>query len=457
MHTSLPNELLPIGTAGPCMDMYYETQPMQSYWKQVDWQKDFARGLTNGVEDAVNTAAGLEEDQLRPRSKHVTEAQRARSWFLSHYPLLGALAASFKIIEDPLLCQRMQISIAAINMQMNEIYVNPHARLEQEELRFVMTHELLHAGLRHDARCGGRDPYYWNVACDYVINAWLLEMGVGIMPERGLLYDPDLKGESAESIYDRIVSDLRRYRKLSTLRGVELGDILSEPGWWASSEGTDLDEFYRGCISQGLMMHQNQGRGYISAGLIEEIRALNQPSIPWDVELAQWFDHYFTPLEKVRTYTRLSRRQSATPDIPRPLWVSDLPDDNRTFGVLLDTSGSMDRVLLAKALGTIASYSIARDVVQVRVVFCDATTFDQGYMAPEDIAGNVKVRGRGGTILQPGINLLEGAHDFPKEGPILIITDTQCDRLTIRREHAFLIPVGCYLPFPPRGPVFRMR
>src|SRR5262249_34205336 len=31
--------------------------------------------------------------------------------------------------------------------------------------RFVMAHELLHVGLRHDVRREGRDPYYWNVAC----------------------------------------------------------------------------------------------------------------------------------------------------------------------------------------------------------------------------------------------------------------------------------------------------
>ena len=41
-------------------------------------------------------------------------------------------------------------------------------------------------------------------------------------------------------------------------------------------------------------------RGLLPAGLIEEIRALSQPPIPWDVELAQWFDHYFAPLERRR-------------------------------------------------------------------------------------------------------------------------------------------------------------
>ncbi len=117
----------------------------------------------------------------------------------------------------------------------------------------------------------------------------------------------------------------------------------------------------------------------------------------------------------------------------------------------------MDRTLLAKALGTIASYSIARDVPAVRVVFCDAATYDQGYMAPEDIAQSVKVRGRGGTVLQPGVDLLEQAKDFPASGPLLIITDGLCDKLHVRREHAFLVPFGRSLPFVAKGPVFRVK
>ncbi|WP_231934729.1 hypothetical protein [Micromonospora viridifaciens] len=74
----------------------------------------------------------------------------------------------------------------------------------------------------------------------------------------------------------------------------------------------------------------------------------------------------------------------------------------------------------------------------------------------EEIAGRVRVRGRGGTVLQPGVRLLERADDFPADGPILVITDGECDVLRIRRDHAFLVPRGARLPFSPRGPVFRM-
>lgn len=123
--------------------------------------------------------------------------------------------------------------------------------------------------------------------------------------------------------------------------------------------------------------------------------------------------------------------------------------------MVVDTSGSMSPELLGMALGSIASYGAAREVPLVRVIFCDARAYDAGYLAPEEIAGRVQVKGRGGTILQPGIELLEQAKDFPNNGPILIITDGLIEeKMSIRREHAFLVPRGRRLPFRTRGKVF---
>jgi predicted metal-dependent peptidase len=384
----------------------------------------------------------------------LTEAKRAKQWFISNYPLLGALASSFAVIEDLAVCTGLSISVAAINENLKEIYFNPSRKHTAGEYRFIMAHELLHAGLRHQDRCRGRDAYLWNIACDFVINGWLVEMEVGHMPSIGILYDAELKGLSVEEVYGRITGDLRYYRKLATLRGIGLGDMLEKNS--APGPVTDIDAFCREALMHGLLYHQEQQRGTLPAGLIEEIHALTQPPIPWDVELARWFDSYFAPLEKKRSYARPSRRQSSTPDIARPSYVIQ-PDqeDARTFGVLLDTSGSMDRALLAKALGAIASYAVSRDVPLARVVFCDAAAYDEGYMPPEDIASRVRIKGRGGTALQPGVTLLEQAKDFPPKGPILIITDGQCDKLLIRREHAFMLPKGKYLPFTPWGKVFR--
>jgi len=267
-------------------------------------------------------------------------------------------------------------------------------------------------------------------------------MAVGTMPA-GCLFEASLNGLSAEAVYERIVSDRRRYRKCLTFKN--------------AGEGMSLDEFYRSCLAQGLEYHQSCGRGLLPAGLIEEIRALALPPVPWDVELGRLFDAWFPPLERRRSYARPSRRQSSTPDIPRPSTVLPAELDARTFGVLLDTSGSMDRHQLAQALGAMSSYAISRDVPRIRVVHCDAAAYDQGYVAADDLMHSpVRVHGRGGTVLQPGIDLLEQARDFPDNAPIMVLTDGQCDVLRVKRSVAYLVPEGRALPFAPTGPVFRL-
>ncbi|MEV4167332.1 vWA domain-containing protein [Nonomuraea dietziae] len=414
-----------------------------------DYPRSFAIGVARTATSALDLAGTSTTRQEGPWD-------RALSWFVSSYPLLGALAAGMTVVADAELARGWDISIAAVSAEAAEIYVNPLAGLQTEEWRFVLAHEMLHAALRHGERLGGRDPFVWNVACDYVINGWLVEMGVGELPE-GLLHDPSLAGLSAEAVYDRIVTDLRRLRRLATLRGRGLGDVLDRP--IGGGKGyLDLDDYYRNALSQGLVYHQSSGRGLVPYGLEQEIRALDQPPLPWDARLARWFDEHVPAVEKRRSYARASRRQAASPGIPRPGWIR--PEEvvrQATFGVVLDTSGSMDTKLLGKALGAIASYATARDVPRARVIFCDAAAYDAGYLPVEDVATRVRVRGRGGTVLQPGVNLLERAEDFPRDGPILVITDGDCDVLRIRREHAFLIPQSARLPFRPRGPVFAMK
>ncbi|MGP3918345.1 vWA domain-containing protein [Nonomuraea sp. 10N515B] len=418
---------------------------------------DFQRSFAIGVAEAATSALDQAGEPRTPVEGHVKGPwDLALRWFTSSYPLLGALAAGMKIVSDAELARGWSISIAAVSAEAGEIYINPLAQHTEDEWRFVLAHEMLHAALRHGERCGLRDPYLWNVACDYVINGWLAEMAVGQMPE-GLLFDQSLSGMSAEAVYDHIATDLRRLRKLATLRGRGLGDVLDRPPRRIGGY-VDLDDYYRNALCTGLAYHQSNGRGLLPAGLEEEIRALDQPPLPWDAQLARWFDEHFQPEEKRRSYARASRRQASSPGIPRPGWIR--PEEvvrRATFGVVLDTSGSMDVRLLGKALGAIASYAAARDVPRARVVFCDAAAYDAGYLPVEDIAGKVRVRGRGGTVLQPGVRMLEQADDFPPDGPILVITDGGCDVLRIRREHAFLVPQGASLPFRPRGPVFFVK
>jgi predicted metal-dependent peptidase len=444
----VPAELRNCGSAGFGCDVLPDPLPAKPH----DWRGAFASSIARAAADAIDLAGGVSTPR-RPN----TAWERARRWFVSSYPLLGGLAAHFTLVAEVDLARAWHISVAAVNAEAGEIYVNPQAGLDDEQWRFVLAHEMLHAALRHGDRAAGRDPYLWNVACDYVVNGWLVEMRVGAMPD-GLLYDPGVAGLSGEAVYDLIAADLRRLRKLRTLRGQGLGDVLGQPLPHAgAARGIDLDEYCRRALATGLAYHDAQGRGLLPAGLVEEIRALDQPPLPWDARLARWFEEFVRTPEQHRSYTRPSRRQASTPNTPRPGRRQPEEQVPRcTFGVLIDTSGSMDRTVLGKALGAIASYATAREVPRARVVFCDAAAYDAGYLGVDAIADRVTVRGRGGTVLQPGINLLERADDFPVDAPILVITDGECDVVRIRREHAFLVPSGARLPFAPKGPVFHM-
>ncbi|MBM9617300.1 DUF2201 family putative metallopeptidase [Streptomyces zhihengii] len=444
------------GTAGDEPDQILVPWPMWQGAAPPDWETAFAHALTRSVSASMDVAGGRRDRTTGERLPQ-RPWERARDWFVSSYPLLGGLAAGFTVVADAELARAQDIAIAAVSSAAAEIYVNPLRSLTDEEWRFVLAHEMLHAALRHGERRGPRDPLLFNVAADFVVNGWLVEMRVGDMPE-GLLHDPETKGLSVEEVYDRIVTGRRRRRRLATLRGKGAGDILGEPLPHGDTRPyADLDDFYRRGLTQGLELHGAGERGLLPAGLVQEIRALAHPPVPWDARLARWFDEYVPRPEPVRSYSRPSRRQASTPGIPRAGRYFPQEETPRcTFGVVLDTSGSMNTRLLGKALGAIASYAEARDVPAARVVFCDAAPHDAGYLPPAEIAGRVRVRGRGGTVLQPGVDLLQRAGDFPPAAPVLVITDGWCDVLRVRREHAYLVPAGASLPFTPRGPVFRL-
>lgn len=407
---------------------------------------------------ALRSSINFTDEDLKKRN---TLAYKAKHWFELHFPLLSSLSASFKVIEDIQLCKTLGIEIAAVSAVDKTIYINPLAQLSELGTRFAIAHEILHIALDHSRRRKGRDPLIWNLACDFVINHWLVEMNIGIAPDR-IYMDKTLAGKSADEIYLMIAGDVRLKKRMTTLKDTRAGegnnkkscDMLDEdPAYFA--------EFADACkeaLLRGIFMHEASGRGDLPADLVEEIKAINQPVIPWQVELAQWLAERFPLDDNRRTYSRPSRRQSSTPDIPRASYIKPTYEKHsRTYGVIMDTSGSMDKELLGKCLGAVGSYSAAQEVKEVRLIFCDAQPYDEGFVPVELLANKIKVKGRGGTVLQQAVNYLQNCQDFPDDAPILILTDGFFESdLKVEREHAFLVPNKAYMPFSARN-VFEFK
>jgi predicted metal-dependent peptidase len=418
----------------------------------------FGRGVRNALELAIDVAVGRRASitEKNASDKPATQGQKARAWLLAHYPLLSGIAAYFTLVESLDECRAQTVRVAMIDVLAKKVYLNPLAGLNQDECVYVLAHEYLHAGLNHFARLDGRDPEIWNVACDFAINGWLEELRIGKRPGIGAMFDEQFKGWSAERIYDFLVRNIRILRKWETLAGPGKRDFIGA----SESSDTDAERYCREALCQGYFRHQSLNRGLLPAELTESIRALEQPAIPWDVQLGRWFDLHVPFPERRRSYLRPSRRQSASPDTPLPRTVvtQEYKSNAHTFGVVLDTSGSMTRNLLAKALGAVAQYALAHEVPAVRMVFCDARPYDAGYVRPDDLLYQpVMVQGRGGTKLAPAVEFLENQDNFPATAPILILTDGETDVFQIKRTHAFVLPKGKRLPFAAGGEVFYIK
>ncbi len=423
--------------AGERDDIYMNIEP------KIKYDELFAKGIKESLNDAIESVIFKFEGTIESKNKNLILAKK---WIMNDYPVFGALMSHLRIISDRALCERMNISVGAVNPNLGEIYINPKWNLSEYEMRFLLMHEIMHVALMHGQRRQGREHEAWNFAADFVINSWLLDMNVGTMPRMGGCYDPRLRGMKAEQIYDMIMADPKFRKGLKGFRG-ELGDIIYEGQAQKLYRGDviTIDDIVKRSLAAGLEM---PGRGFIPAELIEEIKSLFTPPVPWNVELGRWMEEHVPIVrEKRRTYARLSRRQSSTPDIPRPaLHIPIELKEACVFGVVLDTSISMDRELLGYALGAIASYSEAREVHAIRLISCDAKPYDHGFIEPTELRGLFSIQGRGGTALQPGISYLINQKDFPSTAPIMIITDGYCEtNLHVPREHCFVMPKGQYI------------
>ena len=144
------------------------------------------------------------------------------------------------------------------------------------------------------------------------------------------------------------------------------------------------------------------------------------PAIPGDAALAKWFDVQFPPLEKHRTWRGRADGRGATPDIPRPGYAYYEQDlESRTFGVVVDTSGSMSAKQIGMALGSIASYAAGERCSVRENHFLRCQSDGCGISGTGRYCRPGKSHGTRRTILQPGVDCLEQANDFPKDGPIL--------------------------------------
>ena len=162
-----------------------------------------------------------------------TRLSKAKTTVMLEHPFWGSLIMNMPFHLDE------NIPTACTNGQW--IKFNPHflADKTDENIKWILAHEIAHPMFDHCTRRGDRDPYKWNEAGDYVINQVLEDEKIGVKPS-GVLFDPDLY-KKGDGITDRI------YNLLPDTPEDEQG---------FGGEGQPMDDVQDGGLSQAEIAEQ---------------------------------------------------------------------------------------------------------------------------------------------------------------------------------------------------------
>ncbi len=322
------------------------------------------------------------------------------------------------------------------------LVVNPAfvAKLKNNELIFVLAHELLHLALRTHDRARGSHHLEFNFAHDYIINDILrVELGFTAIPAGGLDM-PGAREKSAEQIVlemrrnaDRMPSQSRVFdgqpvtlrRVLTSATGQaqqDAGDVLDDkterelfPEEAAEQDAREkmLNELAAKSLALAKAMNAMKGRGADASGgqqqVVTALRGLYRT--PWEMALQKWMESV-APGE--RTFLRPSRRGATRSDVVLP----GRKRESWMLNVVLDTSGSMSDEI-PRVLGAVADFCDALAVDDIRLVQCDTTVTSDEMLSPGELA-DYQVRGYGGSDLTPAMLMLA---DDPNVTACLVITD----------------------------------
>lgn len=387
------------------------------------------------VSDPAVAAPGADRHQLR-------RIERGLRLLTVPLPYLAGLAAAVRVSLDD------RVPTMGV-FASGRLVVNPAfaERLNENDLIFVLAHELLHLALRTHDRARGSHHLEFNYAHDYIINDILrLELGVEHVPAGGL----DMPGASRRSA-EAIVLEMRRNAadmpsktavfggeettvgRLFGPRGrgqaageggerAEAGDVLGasrEKELFpddVAAQAEDADAI-KEVASAGLALARAVGalnglRGDdpgATSQVVSALRGLYRT--PWEVVLQRWMESV-APGE--RTFVRPSRRGADRSDLV-------LPGRRRQgwmLNVIVDTSGSMAEEI-PRALGAIADFCDGVAVDQIRLLQCDVTVTSDELLSPIDLA-QYTVTGYGGSDLTPAMERL--AAD-PQVRAAAIVTD----------------------------------
>ena len=332
---------------------------------------------------------------------------RAKTKLTWGHPFFGSIALTCRWVADD--------SIGTMATDGVSILYDPKfvEEMDEEILRGVIAHEVMHIVMKHCLRRGDRDPKKWNIAADYVINDIILEAGFNL-PD-GVLIDKSYHGMTAEQAYARLPDGDDQPDQPSW--GMVM-DAKGEDG--APMSGSEADAL-EAEIDRKVMVAADTAKsiGKLPASIEGIVKKMRKPQVDWRQQFSRFIGGEF-PFDY--TQRRINRRIHKATGFFAPS-IEKFGAGDIVIGI--DTSGSVSSLELEHFLGELNAIAEEHKPDSVTVITCDSKVqtverFEQG----DDITA-IKLGGRGGTRVTPVFDYIED-NDMPCDN-FVYLSDMEVD------------------------------
>lgn len=324
----------------------------------------------------------------------------ARMRLMSSEPFFGILLTQMGYTLDP--------ACPTAGTDGKKIYFSPDflARLSLHEVEFILLHEIMHVCLEHLDRRKYRNHNRFNVACDIVVNATIMENtsiltqnrqidGCPVMwktpgGEDGAIYTAEQVYEMLPEMPDDAESNYGERQNLDSHDSWEKssGQNESEANAELNSSSDALKKLWQKRMVSAALIVEKYGYGNIPVMARRILEKLRTPKVNWKYVLMKYikqetFDYSFTYPD---------RRFGESPFL-LPGWAEKRPQFK--IWVCVDTSGSMTNDEIAMVLSEINGIANACGS-SVYVSFFDVIVTDP-VKCDKNKVSELELQGGGGT------------------------------------------------------------
>lgn len=362
----------------------------------------------------------------------------SRTRLVLHYPFYGNLVLHLKF-------SLANCGTAATDLR--RIIFDPQFlhKLSDEEIDFVLMHEVMHCALNHPKRRKNRNNRLFNIACDIVVNSNIMhsmgqssfqvagEEAMHLTPKKkeGFLYSAE---EVYEMLLDKYDGDGRGMEMVAADLEKDYGDILDDHDIWQilTEEDFSAEEW-----KENLKAAAKFAGNAIPAGarkLMEEYE--HQSKLDWKKllqdfvkEVCDRYDFTFAPPDKRFT----------TGDFILPSFIESTDQMVKNIWFVVDTSGSISNEQLAKSYGEIKTAIEQFTYLEGYLSFFDTVVTEPVKFDSMESLYEIKPTGGGGTSFQIIFEYMKEnmLTDLPEA--VIILTDGYA--LYPEKKEALGVPV----------------